>query len=670
MNVDPDKQDNNANTLAGNRPPQDIAEENQIEVKDHFETERNKNLASPSLISSTVVNSSASNEKQSLESTELTGSKKDGKVTDDWEVVDASSDESEVFTEYSIKIPLKLLEKAPLGTEDKLTVNIPPSVSTQKAVLSKGQANSNDDDCIVIGSNSENISTKKSTESTQSNSSINEKQNINTKTAKPNAIKKRKFRLFTGESDDEIIPQEIGHKKHLEKQISTRENVQVVQHEPNQPTATNTETNMKQRPNNQSSSSNLNETYTKSKSKSYSDTEVTDNNMPLGRNTRQPNLPNVTEESDDEIVVPRSPQFDKKSNNHDFQSRNKLVNLDKSPHKHCKCSSAPLVGSSNSKQVKRQKFIQHMLQERKRKLKMKMVKRVKDVFFQVLESLMSSSDESDALSASDDETGFDKMLKRKRPNKRRHEPYQQQSNDPENMRDLEREIQYWKSKAQSKPEVLSPQELQMKEMREKLNYWKKIAMAKSRANDVQSLSCSMGKINLPIIEHEEPLNRRQTSVPNGTRGTSTPDTAGHSSHFPIPDLNQSEHRPSTEEYPNEVEDVDSSHMRPNQTNLCTDKQFKAANSSHASHALSVMSRTKFTEKEKDAMIEYLVKHYDSLELIKGNMFWMQMAHDLNTYRSWHSLKNNFFQSIMKNLEQYEIPLKVRNKIISIARQYM
>uniref|UniRef100_A0A8D8ST78 Uncharacterized protein n=1 Tax=Cacopsylla melanoneura TaxID=428564 RepID=A0A8D8ST78_9HEMI len=615
------------------------------------------------------------------------------KETDDWEVVEVSSNASEGSdsTECDVKMPLKQLDK------EQTSYRIQDISNQNKNIPTSEMERNPDEDCILIESDLENISPQ----STNSNPSQNETQKTNIKTTDPNAIKKRKFKLFTGDSsDDEVAPEKSGHKMHAEKDIPAEKNLvkdlQPVVEENNQITKNN-ETF---KSNGTNTKSKNNETFSISNPKSVTDIELTDDNFPLKQqtirgNNREHDLPELQEESDNETgVVPQS------NNPQVVQSRNKTLTLDKRSRGgscQCSCSSVPLVGSPNAKRVKRQRLMNQMLQESETKLKRKMVKKMKDVFVHVLESLIESSEESDILPDSDDQTEhLCKIVNRNRPKHghpysrthQHHTEHVHNGNEPESMRDLKGELQYWKHRAKSKSEQvqLTPEEYQMKKMKDELNYWKKLATSKSEGQDLAApilCSSAMARTSTPVKKHVEESGYKRSTArhQNGMLKVPVP---FHSD--PGPSHSQTEFSSSTPDYLNQDEPLASQTMQTESNHRSklftrsekTSKEsnpfqrdtIKNATVSRANNTVSLMSRSKFTEKEKQSMIEYLVEHYDTLELIKGNMFWMQMSHELDTQRSWQSLRSNFFQSIMKNLEQFEMPHKVRNKIISLAKHYM
>lgn len=581
------------------------------------------------------------------------------KANDGWEVVEASSDESEASgcTEYDIMVPMKLLEK---NTHNQ---QVTTSITTAKTSTEDSKTTSdkpNVDECINIDSDSENFQ-----KTIPSQPNLNEKQKTQSKTGN-NVVKKRKFRLYTGDSDDEINIKESGihTKTQNEKENKTQENTETgLKNQETRPTSVV--------PHNQNEIHSNNETFIKKhKPKFHSDSEITDDNLLTRRKikvermcTNETKLNYITEESEGDIIeVPRSPHV----NDHHsaVQSRNQIPNTDSHRHE-CHCSTASLVGSPNAKRAKRNRVMKRMWHEREQKLKKKMVKKVKNMLIQVVESILSSSDESDDQSTSSDE---DRHVLRKKGQKQcSNQCCTQPHQEPQNIRDLKKELEYWKNKANSKSQGLSPQELQMREMKADIDYWKQVAKSKSVAHDMPSSSHAIGRTSTPVKEYEEEtFTERPMSRTNGTaRVSSTADTSMQ----PPRHTNaiHSERRHGGSVYYMDDEELV---LNPSKSNPFQCETFNAANNTRTTHAMSVLARTKFTEKEKDMIVGYLVKHYDTLELIRGNMFWMQMAHDMDTHRSWHSLKNNFFQNIIKNLEQYEMPNKVRNKIISLAKQYM
>lgn len=571
------------------------------------------------------------------------------KENDDWEVVEASSDESFVSgsTEYDIKVPLRLIKQSPPSAEK----------STQPAIQKTSEAipNANEDIIeiphrpILVAANSENISPP----TTQSKPNVSEKE-------KP---KHKKRKLYTGESsDEEVPPKDVGNKKQAPNEAGNRNQLvrQTTKENVNKDTVVQREVSVHPDRRNKTVVSNNanvsnNETFAIRRNKSLSDTEISEENMvalerrPMHVRKPKPNLAYISEESEDDIVeIPRSPQYSK-SNGHRAYRNQSLVRQGPSHRHDCQCN---CDRSSEFKRSKRQRLmLDQMWKEKERKLKLKMMKKVKDVFVKVLESI-APSDDSDF---SDEESP-------EPPRKHTKTHCFAHPASPDDVREMKRELQYWKSKASHK-EVLSPRELQMREMKAEAEYWKRVALAK---DDIPTSSNAIRRTSTPVKEFEERIPAR--SEPSGTGNVSSSVDTAHVNPPPIANTS----RDSIEEVPlpNQSRLEDATADIPNVIKSPPNPYSREKLSNRSSQALNIMSRTKFTEKEKDAIIKYLINSYDSLELIRGNMFWMQMAHDMNTHRSWHSLKNNFFQNIMKNFEVYEMPDKVRNKIISIAKNYM
>lgn len=586
------------------------------------------------------------------------------KENDEWEVVE-SADESEESSnsnyEYEIIVPLKVYE----NTES----NVPSTASVvpMKTSSRETQVDTHVSDKIAIGLDSE-----KNHQSVQFEPNVlqNEKKNTHSQPPKSKVVKKRRIRLYTGDSSDEdVITKGSGNNKNVnERENKTNENAQnTLQSQKNIPREVDPQEN-----NPMVSKSNV--TFTKDNPKMFhSDTEiirdddVSKKNPSGGNYSKASKLCNVIEiKSDDEdiIEVPRSPPANN-SNYHMIHSRKKTHSRDKSSDSHdYHCNTGSLLSSPNSRRAKRQKLMQQMWKERERKLKLKMVKKLKDVVYQVLESMVSSSDESVDYSVSEDEEMHSSKMVMKRKQQCNKEccapAHQFKNNESENIRDLKRELQYWKNKAKNETEVLSPRELQIREMKEDLNYWKQIVTSKSVSHDMPNSSHSIPRTSTP--EKEDDI-LSEISMPRPHEISRVTSSADITSHIP-----QSKSQSKPADYTSE--EVLVSTRDKHKSNSFSGDFYKPSHSTEANRALNVMSRTKFTEKEKDQIVEYLVAHYDRLELVKGNMFWMQMAHDLDTHRSWHSLKNNFFQNIIKNLEQYEMPSKVRNKIIGLAKHYI
>lgn len=571
------------------------------------------------------------------------------KENDGWEVVDASSDESEESSDgnFDIIIPLKVIENTQSNVSSILPVV--PGVTTDKDIEVDTNGNG-----TAVGPHP-----KKNIHQLENEAVVNKKQNTQTQPPKTK-VKKRMIRLFTGDSsDEEVVSKSSGNIKNVnERENKMNENKQKALHAHNniQSEISSLEIN--------ESAPRHNATFTKDNpTKFHSDTEITvcddlkhkKKIYPSG--SKSSKLCDITEmESDEDIIeVPRSPCADN-STYHMIPSRKKAHGRDTNSHNHdSNCNSRSLLSSPNSRRAKRQKLMQQMWQERERKLKLKMVKKMKTVFYHVLESIVSSSDESADCSLSDEEEDIhaSQMLKK------RKQPCNKQccskNNETESIRDLKRELQYWKNKAKTGTEVLSPRELQIREMKEDLNYWKRLATHAPSS----SHSYAIPRTSTPEKEEDRVPEMPIPRPHEISRVTSSADITSH-----IPPLSSEPRTAATNE------GVCFSTQDKQKSNPFSRETYKPSVSTEASRALNVMSRTKFTEKEKDQIVEYLVIHYDRLELLKGNMFWMQMAHDLDTHRSWHSLKNNFFTNIIKNLEQYKMPTKVRHKIMALAKQYM
>lgn len=619
------------------------------------------------------------------------------KENDEWEVVEASSDESDASTcsEYDIKIPLRFVEN-PKDSTDAPVLSLSTSENNIKVEL-------NSSDCIIIDPtpeknihqpiqkelnihernidpsniNEKNIhplthnidesslndkNTKQSTEPTQNQTSLTNNQK--SQSSANSNIRKRKKRLYTGDSsdDDDTTVRQTGSQgiKYVPEINKRNDNAQG-----------NVQSKTYIEENNPSFSNN--QTFVKEKTKFHSDTEITAEDNFTSRHkypsrqcsSKTAKLHDITErDSDDEdiLVIPRSPHA---NTSHHFMipAKKETLRREKSSHSHdCHCSSGALLGSPNSKRAKRQKLMQQMWQEKERKLKQKMVKKLKNVFFQVLESIVTSSDESDDSSVSEEEDKkINKMMRMKKQPCRKQCCVQSHHAQDKEFENMKRELDFWKNKFTNVTQVLSPEELQIREMKADLKYWKRLATSKSSSQNVASSSHAIPKTSTP-----EKVNDIFTEIPSMSRAHETSrvsSSADISTH-----ISQHSNHPRQVEYTSDEDVAPNPYKHRSQSSSHKHKPADAL--SDARKALNVMSRTKMTEKEKNQIVEYLISHYDTLELLKGNMFWMQMAHDLNTHRSWHSLRNNFFQNIIKNLELYEMPNKVRNKIISLAKNYM
>lgn len=67
------------------------------------------------------------------------------------------------------------------------------------------------------------------------------------------------------------------------------------------------------------------------------------------------------------------------------------------------------------------------------------------------------------------------------------------------------------------------------------------------------------------------------------------------------------------------------------------------------------SRTIYMHHEKQKILDYLQSKSAFLDTIKGNLFWKEMeASGVVPDRSWQSLKNHFFKSLVHDLSQYSL----------------
>lgn len=77
-------------------------------------------------------------------------------------------------------------------------------------------------------------------------------------------------------------------------------------------------------------------------------------------------------------------------------------------------------------------------------------------------------------------------------------------------------------------------------------------------------------------------------------------------------------------------------------------------------------KSPYSINEEVKIIEYLISH-DGIEKIKGNVIWKNMANDIDTNRTWQSLKEHFRRSMTKklNCSFYNLTLSQKQQIISV-----
>ncbi|XP_026676211.1 uncharacterized protein LOC103505001 isoform X3 [Diaphorina citri] len=81
------------------------------------------------------------------------------------------------------------------------------------------------------------------------------------------------------------------------------------------------------------------------------------------------------------------------------------------------------------------------------------------------------------------------------------------------------------------------------------------------------------------------------------------------------------------------------------------------------------SRIPYLSYEKVNMIKYLLKNASWLHTIKGNVFWKEMEGANAVHgRTWQSLKNHFFKSLVFELDQYNLDPKFEKKLKLAARK--